>query len=171
MTAATKNNTSTSSSPGPDRAEGPAAEDNNAPAGSASTLEELARAQDELTHELHLLVAGQALDEAPGDADRSYERAGRMVTVARSQLLGQLREQEQEQARRQLAAATQSTEDAAASVVRGVTTIIRSVLPAALLRPDDLIEAAYILADQGLRVGRRIALTISSSARELTASL
>ncbi len=36
-----------------------------------------------------------------------------------------------------------------------------------LVRPEYLIEATYCLADQGLRVGRRLALTVSDSAREL----
>lgn len=93
------------------------------------------------------------------------------MRVARAELLGQLREQEQEQARRQLAAATRSSEDAAAGVVRSVTTIIGAIVPPALLRPEDLIEAAYVLADQGLRVTRRLALTFSSSVRGLTTSL
>ncbi|HEV7213267.1 MAG TPA: hypothetical protein VGN47_16265 [Blastococcus sp.] len=169
MTAATKSNASTSASPDRDGAERPAAGGNRAPAGSPGTLEDLARAQEDLTDELHRLVAQQALDQRPADGDR--EGTARMVTAARAQLLGQLRDQEQEQARRQLAAATRNSEDAAAGVVRGVTTIIRTVLPAVLLRPEDLIEAAYSLADQGLRVSRTIALTVSSSVRDMAASL
>lgn len=172
MTAATKSNASTPASPGQGEkpAERPGVARNRTSDSSAATLEELARAQEDLTDELHRLVARQALEEGPIEADHR-ERTGRMVSVARAELLGQLREQEQEQARRQLAAATRSSEDAAAGVVHGVTTIIRSVLPAALLRPEDLIEAAYVLADQGLRVSRRIALSVSSSVRDLSASL
>ena len=173
MTAATKSNATPSASPDQDqdKTDRPAARGNRTQVGTPETLEDLARAQEDLTDELHRLVARQALDHVPTDGDQHRDRAGRMVTVARAELLGQLREQEQEQARLQRAAAARSSEDAAAGVVRGVTTIVRTVLPAALLRPEDLIEAAYMLADQGLRVSRRVALTVSSSVRDLTASL
>jgi hypothetical protein len=53
-------------------------------------------------------------------------------------------------------------------VVHGLTTIVRSVVPAALVRPEDVIEATFALADQGLRVGRRLALTVTSSVRSLS---
>lgn len=172
MTAATKSNPSTSASSdqGEKTAERRGVARNSVSDSAGTTLEELARAQEDLTDELHRLLARQALEESPIEGDHR-ERTGRMVSIARAELLGQLREQEQEQARRQLAAATRSSEDAAVGVVRGVTTIIRSVLPAALLRPEDLIEAAYVMADQGLRVSRRLALAVSSSVRELSASL
>lgn len=42
-----------------------------------------------------------------------------------------------------------------------------SVVPAALVRPEDLIEATFSLADQGLRLGRSFALTVAASARDL----
>jgi hypothetical protein len=58
-------------------------------------------------------------------------------------------------------------QDAAAGVVLSVTTIV----PVALVRPEHLIEAAYTFADQGLAVSRRIALTVSSSVRSLTAAV
>ena len=62
-----------------------------------------------------------------------------------------------------MAEATRSGEDAVAGMVQGITTIVRSIVPAALVRPQDVIEATYALADQGLRVGRRLALTVTSS--------
>lgn len=136
---------------------------------SATTLEELARAQEELTHEIRSLVARQALDRATDDDHR--DRAGQLVTVARADLLEQLREQEQVQARRQLAQATRSSEEAVEGVVRSVTMIVRTLVPAALVRPEDLIEAAYTVADQGLRVSRRFALSVSSGVRSLTAAM
>jgi hypothetical protein len=53
-------------------------------------------------------------------------------------------------------------------LVEGITTIVRSLLPAALVRPEDVIEATFTLADQGLRVGRELALTVTTSARGLS---
>lgn len=136
---------------------------------SPTTLEELARAQEDLTHEIRSLVARQALDRATDDDPR--ERAGHLVTAARADLLEQLRDQEQEEARRQLARATQSSEEAVEGVVRSVTMIVRTLVPTALVRPEDLIEAAYSVADQSLRVSRRLALSVSSGVRSLTAAM
>ena len=169
MTAPTKatsaNNTGTPARPA--NGEQPAA--GTGKSGPATTLEELARAQDELTHEIRHLVARQVLD--PATDDDSRERAGSLVTAARADLLEQLREQEQEQARRSLARASQSGEEAVAGVVRSVTTVVRTLVPTALVRPEDLIEAAYTVADQGLRVSRRLALSVSSGVRSLTAAV
>lgn len=137
--------------------------------GPRTTLEELARAQEDLTHEIRQLVAHQALDRVSDDDHR--DRAGHLVTVARADLLEQLREQEQAQARRQLARATQSSEEAVEGVVASVTMIVRTLVPTALVRPEDLIEAAYTVADQGLRVSRRLALSVSSGVRSLTAAM
>lgn len=137
--------------------------------GSETSLEALARAQEELTHEIRQLVARQVLDSATDDDHRDH--AGHLVTVARADLLEQLRDQEQEQARRQLARATQSSEDAVDGVVRSVTLIVRALVPTAMVRPEDLIEAAYTVADQGLRVSRRFALSVSSSVRNLSAAV
>ncbi|MPQ99525.1 hypothetical protein GB931_16705 [Modestobacter sp. I12A-02628] len=163
MTAATKNSAAASTDDHEDRAArvtGPA---------PRTSLDELARAQEELTLEIRGLVARQVLEHTGTDDER--ERAGRLVTLARADLLGQLREQEQEQARRQLDQATRSTEDAVDGVVRSVTTVVRSLVPAALVRPEDLIEAAYTVADQGLRVSRRLALSVTGSVRSLTTGL
>ena len=167
MTASTKTNASTPASRDrQDDAERPSNGTAVESRGSEASLAQLARAHEELTHEIRQLVAGQALDQTTEGDDR--ERTGRMVTVARTELLGQLREQEQEQARRQLAEATGSSEDAVAGVVRGVTTIVRGIVPAVLVRPEDVIEATYALADQGLRVSRRLALTVTSHVRSLS---
>jgi hypothetical protein len=132
---------------------------------SAVELHDLARAQDDLTQEVRQHVARQLVENGSHSDDDA--RVGRMLTAARSELLAQLLGQQQEQARGQLAEATRNSEDAVAGVVRSVTTIVRSIVPAAVTRPEDLIEATYSLADQGLRVGRRLALTVSGSARDL----
>lgn len=170
MTASTKTNASTPATRNrQDDAEESATQAVVETRGSEASLADLARAHEELTHEIRQLVASQAAEHATDGDDR--ERAGRMVTVARADLLEQLREQEQQQARRQLAEAARSSEDAVDGVVRSVTTVVRALVPAALVRPEDLIEAAYTVADQGLRVTRRLALSMSSGVRSLTASV
>ena len=131
-------------------------------------LRDLVRTQDDITSQARRIVAGRVVahaGEAPVD-----ERADRLVAATRTDLLAQLREQEQEEARLQLAEAGRSGEDAVAAVVRGVTAVVRSVVPAALVRPEDLIEAAYGLADQGLRVTRRLALSATAGLRDLGAT-
>jgi len=145
--------------------ERPGNADGTQAAPSAVELHDLARAQDDLTQEVRHHVARQLVEHGSDGGDDA--RVGRMLTAARSELLEQLLGQQQEQARRQLAEAARNSEDAVAGVVRSVTTIVRSIVPAALVRPEDLIEATYSLADQGLRVGRRLALTVSGSARDL----
>lgn len=134
-------------------------------ASAPAELADLARAQEDLTQEVRLHVARQLVEDGSDGGDEA--RVGQMLTHARSELQEQLRREQQELARRQLAASARNSEDAVAGVVHSVTTILRSVVPAALVRPEDLIEATYSLADQGLRVGRRLALTVSGSAREL----
>ncbi|MCV2489269.1 hypothetical protein OF117_07815 [Geodermatophilus sp. YIM 151500] len=175
MTASTKTNSSTAASRDrqddvarPDRGADAARPDAGADAAArnaAARLDELVRAHGELTHEIRQLVARQAVDRA-ADGDDG-ERAGPMVTVARADLLA-LREQEQ--ARHQLDRATRSGADAVDGVVRSVTTVVRALIPASLVRPEDLVEAAWTVADHGLRVGRRLALGVSSSVRDLTPS-
>ncbi|TFV77412.1 hypothetical protein E4P39_05365 [Blastococcus sp. CT_GayMR19] len=169
MTAPTKASNSTSATTPARPANGEQPGPGTGRPGSGTTLEELARAQEELTHEIRQLVARQALDSATDDDRR--ERAGSLVTVARADLLEQLREQEQEQARRQLERATRSGEEAVAGVVRSVTMVVRTLVPTALVRPEDLIEAAYSVADQGLRVSRRLALGVSSGVRSLATAV
>lgn len=113
-------------------------------------------------------------DSAP-DGDRTEaqaktsdgETADRLVLDARRDLLTELRAQEQDQARRQLSAAAESSEDAVAGLVRGVVTIVRGVLPTALTRPEEVIETTYALADQGLRVIRRLALAVTGGVRDV----
>ena len=128
-------------------------------------LDDLARAQHDLTQEVRQEVARQLVENGADGGDEA--RVGRMLTAARSELLEQLLGQQQEQARRQLTEAARHSEDAVAGVVRSVSSIVRSIVPAALVRPEDLIEATYSLADQGLRVGRRLARTVTGSARDL----
>jgi hypothetical protein len=101
------------------------------------------------------------------DGEPDGERVHRLITSARQSLLTELREQEQEQeqARRQLEQSSRSSEDAVVGLVHGVTTVVRSIVPTAVVRPEDVIEATYALADKGLRIGRRLALTVTSSVR------
>lgn len=129
-------------------------------------LEELARAQEEATGKAKEKVASQVLQEARATGGRS---ADRLALAARRDLLEELRAQEQEEGRRQLSAAAASSEDAVAGVVRGVVTIVRSVLPAGLTRPEELIETTFALADQGLRVARRLALAVTGGVRDVIA--
>ena len=110
------------------------------------------------------LVAGELVRYEPNGRDEQ-QRVDQLLASVRADLLAELHGQEQERARHELAEATRSSEDAVAGVVRGVTTVVRSVVPAALIRPEDLIEATFALADQGLRVGRRLALTMASNVR------
>ncbi|SNS89685.1 hypothetical protein SAMN06893096_11039 [Geodermatophilus pulveris] len=135
--------------------------------GSDREFGELARTQQDVAQRARQLVAGDLAARAQdgGDAD---ERTGRLVTSTRADLAAELREQEQEEARRHLERATRSSEDAVTGVVQGITTIVRSVVPAVLVRPEDVIEATYGLADQGLRVTRRLALTMAGSLRNLS---
>ncbi|MFW3171289.1 hypothetical protein [Geodermatophilus sp. CPCC 206100] len=141
-------------------------EDGAPPAVSRRDTEDLATSQEEVTRRARELVAWDLVASATtGGADD--ERGRRLLTAARADLLAELRSQEQERARRQLAQATRSSEDAVAGLVQGITTIVRSVVPAVLVRPEDVIEATFALADQGLRVGRRLALTVTSGVRSL----
>ena len=147
---------------GQERAENP----NGSQAASApAELADLARAQGNLTQEVRLHVTRQLIENESDGGDEA--RVGKMLTDARSELQEQLSREQQERARRQLADAARHSEDAVAGVVHSVTTILRSIVPAVLVRPEDVIEATYSLADQGLWVSRRLALTISGSAREL----
>ena len=134
---------------------------------SERDVEDLARTQQDVAQRARQLVAGDlVVHSAPGGGDD--ERGRRLLAAARADLLTELRSEEQEQARRQLVQATRSSEDAVAGLVQGITTIVRSIVPAALVRPEDVIEATFALADQRLRVGRRLALTVTSSVRSLS---
>ena len=131
----------------------------------AAEMEELARTRDEAEDRARELLAAQVLQESRNGSHD--ERARQLVLAVRRDLLVELREQEQQQARRQLAAAADSSEDAVEGIVRGVTTIVRSLVPAVLVRPEEVIETTYALADQGLRVTRRLALVLTGSVRSL----
>ena len=134
------------------------------PAADAADLADLARSQDDVARRARRLVAG----ELPGTSSNGSQSGERLLDSARAGLLAELREQEQEQGRRRLEHAARSSEDAVAGVVHGVTAVIRSFVPAVLARPEDVLEAAFALADQGLRIGRRCALTVTSSIRSLS---
>jgi hypothetical protein len=138
------------------------------PAGDPDTeLRDLVRTQDDVTSQARRIVAGRVVAQAGDSPAAEGVRTDRLVAATRADLLAELRGQEQEEARRQLAEAGRNGEDAAAAVVRGATAIVRSVVPAALVRPEDLIEAAYGLADQALRVTRRLALSVTAGLRDL----
>ena len=78
----------------------------------------------------------------PATAGSDDERTRQLVLAVRRDLLTELRSQEQEQARRQLTSAADSSEDAVTGVVQGVTTIVRSLVPAVLVRPEEVIETS-----------------------------
>ncbi len=133
--------------------------------GGRDEMEELARTRDEAEDRARELLAAQVLQESRNGSHD--ERARQLVLAVRRDLLVELREQEQEQARRQLASAADSSEDAVTGLVQGVTTIVRSLVPAVLVRPEEFIETTFALADQGLRVTRRLALVATQSVRSL----
>lgn len=170
MTSPAKTTDSAAQAPAPKgrRDDGPARPElgNGASAGSLDRLDELARERDDLARQVREVAARELVVDGSDVDERT--RTGRMLTTARAELLQELLREEQEQARRQLADAARSGEDAVAGVVRSVATIVRSVVPAALVRPEDLIEATFALADQGIRLGRSFVLTVTASARELT---
>jgi hypothetical protein len=155
--------------PAPDasrkRAEDAAPDPQDVPAGSAAELEELSRTRDDAEDRARELLAAEVLQAARNGSHD--ERARQLVLAVRRDLLTELRSQEQEQARRQLAAAADSSEDAVTGIVQGVTTIVRSLIPAVLVRPEEVIETTFALADQSLRVVRRLALGVTGSVRSL----
>jgi len=87
----------------------------------------------------------------------------------RQHLMAQLHDLDQERARAQLVAASRGGEEAAACAVQGVVRLLRGALPAAVTRPDEVIDTAFGLAEQGLHVSRRLALEVIGAARELVA--
>ena len=133
----------------------------------ADDLVEIARTHEEVAQRARRVVADEMLS-APQNGRVDGERVERLRESARADLLDELRDQAQERARRQLTDAARSSEDAVAGVVQGLTTIVRGIVPAALVRPEDVIEATFALADQGIRVGRRLALTVVTSVRSLS---
>ena len=137
------------------------------PTVSRRDAEDLARTQEDVAQRARQLVAGNLVASAT-DGGGDGERGRELLTAARADLLAELRRQEQEQARRQLVRASRSSEDAVAGLVQGITTIVRSLVPAALVRPEDVIEATFALADQGLRVGRRLALSVAEGVKSVS---
>lgn len=144
-----------------------AAEADGQPTVSEDDVQDLARTQADVAQRARQLAAGDLVAHATNGGEDD-ERGRRLLTAARADLLAELRSQEQEQARRRLVQATRSSEDAVAGLVQGITTIVRSIVPAAIVRPEDVIEATFALADQGLRVGRRLALTATGGVRSLS---
>ncbi len=134
-------------------------------AGRGTELEELSRTRDEAEDRARELLAAEVLHAARNGSHD--ERARQLVLAVRRDLLAELREQEQAQARRQLAAAADSSEDAVTGVAHGVTTIVRSLIPAVLVRPEEIIETTFALADQSLRVARRLALVVAGNMRSV----
>ena len=128
---------------------------------------ELASAQRQ-AQELVLEQAVQRLrDEL---RDRPNGAGGQqLLLTARQRLVTQLHDLDQQRARAQLVAAGRSGEEAVACTVQGVVRLLRGALPAAVTRPEEVIDTAFGLADQGLQVSRRIALEVVSAARELVA--
>lgn len=172
MTGPTSTTEPTSQDPAvedqPDRAPEPREEAPDVPpAASDDEIRALARTQDDVAQRARRLVAGELVRYEP-NGHGEEQRVDRLLSKVRADLLAELRGQEQERARQQLTDAARSSENAVAGVVQGVTTIVRSVVPAALVRPEDVIEATFALADQGLRVGRRLALTMATSVRSLS---
>jgi hypothetical protein len=139
-------------------------ESEEASADDRSEIADLAKTQDDVVQRARRLAPGEFI-AASSNGHQDDQRVERLLDSARAGLLAELRDQGQEQARRQLEHAARSSEDAVAGVVQGVTTLVRSIVPAALVRPEDVIEASFALADQGLRVGRRLALAVTSGVR------
>ncbi|SNR65964.1 hypothetical protein [Blastococcus mobilis] len=135
----------------------------------AEGFAELAETREAADEDARRLAASDVLAEARDGGPVGDERVQELRRSARVELLTELRRQEQQQAREQLAWATRRGEDAVTGMVEGVAVVVRNVVPAALLRPEEVIETTYALADQGLRLTRRLALTVVSSIRSLTA--
>lgn len=135
----------------------------------AEGFAELAETREAAAEDARRLAALDLLTEARDGGPVDEERARRLRLSARQELLTELRSQEQQHAREQLARATRGGEDAVSGMVEGVAVVVRNAVPAALLRPEEAIETTYALADQGLRLTRRLALTVVGSIRSLTA--
>jgi hypothetical protein len=128
----------------------------------------IAQAQEQ-AQEAVLDQAVQRLREELG-GHQNGNGGQKLVTTARQQLVAQLADLDQEHAREQLLAATRSGEAAAAGAVQGVATLLRSVLPTGLIHPEEVIDTAFGLAEQGLRVLQRTAHELVGAARELAAA-
>ncbi len=117
------------------------------------------------------LVLEQAVQRLRDELREPPNGAGgqQLLLTARQRLAAQLHDLDQERARAQLVAAGRSGEEAAACTVHGVVKLLRGALPAAVTRPEEVIDTAFGLADQGLQISRRVALEVVSAARELMA--
>lgn len=90
---------------------------------------------------------------------------GSMVDAARTQLLGQIERAQQDQARRRMQLAAAQGEEAVSSAVQGAVTLVRSVVPTVLLRPDETIDMTFDLANQGLLLLRRLSHEVFGAVR------
>ncbi len=107
-----------------DRGSDTSTQETGQPAVSENELTELAETQEDVAQRVRQLVAADLATHAR-DGETDDEHVDRLLTSARADLLADLRQQEQEQARRQLAEATRGGEEAVAGVVQGITTIVR----------------------------------------------
>ena len=94
---------------------------------------------------------------------------GSMIDAARTQLLGELERAQQRQARRRMQLAASQGEEAVSSAVQGAATLVRSVVPSVLLRPDETIDMGFDLADQGLLLLRRLSHEVFGAVRSTIA--
>ena len=129
---------------------------------------ELANAQRK-AEELVLEQAVQRLRDDLGEA-RNGAGGQQLLLIARQRLMAQLHDLDQQRAREQLAAASHSSEEAAAGALQGAVILLRSALPAAATRPEQVIDTAFGLAEHGIQIMRRVALEVVSAARELVAA-
>ena len=89
-------------------------------AASDSEIHELARTQDDVAQRARRLVAGELVQYEQNGHD-GQQRVDQLLDSVRADLLVELRGQEQERARHELAEAARSSEDAVAGVVRSTT--------------------------------------------------
>ncbi len=130
----------------------------------AAELASAQRQAQELVLEQAVQLLRDELSEPPNGAGGQQ-----LLLTARQRLMAQLQDLDQERSRAQLVAASRGGEEAAACAVHAVVRLLRGALPAAVTRPDEVIDTAFDLAEQGLQVSRRVALEVISAARELVA--
>ena len=94
---------------------------------------------------------------------------GSMVDAARNQLLGELERAQQRQARRRMQIAASQGEEVVSSAVQGAATLVRSVVPSVLLRPDETIDMTFDVADHGLLLLRRLSHEVFGAVRSTLA--
>jgi hypothetical protein len=60
-------------------------------------------------------------------------------------------------------------EEAVSSAVQGAATLVRSVVPSVLLRPDETIDMTFDVADHGLLLLRRLSHEVFGAVRSTLA--